>query len=92
MAMNGPDFDRRVDLAARYTQEILLDILPEAARALPENALRVLRLLGEVDRLIEDSDDPGGRRGKPADLLSHARVSGQDHAHGNGAVGRPPVK
>jgi hypothetical protein len=74
MAMNGPDFDRRMDLVARYTQEVLFDILHEAARASPENALRVLRLLGEVDRLIEDADDPGGRRGKPADLFSHARV------------------
>jgi hypothetical protein len=58
MAMTGPNFNRRVNLAARCMREILLKVLPEAARKSPQGALRVLRLLEEVNRLIVETDSP----------------------------------
>jgi hypothetical protein len=56
--MTGPSFDRRVNLAARGMREILLAVLPEAARKSPQEALRVLRLFEEVNRLIVETDSP----------------------------------
>jgi len=66
--MTGPDFERRVNLAARCMREILLAVLPEAARKSPNEALRVLRLLEEVNRLIVESQgsaDRGEHRAAP---------------------------
>jgi len=72
--MTGPNVDRRVNLGARYAKEILLEVLPAAARDSPANALQVICLLGEVDRLIEASGDPDGRHARSAALLGNACV------------------
>jgi hypothetical protein len=56
--MTGPNFDRRVSLGVRFMREVLLEVLPEAARKSPQEALRVLRLLEEVNRLIVETDSP----------------------------------
>lgn len=59
--MTGPSFNRRVNLAARCMREILLKVLPETARESPQEALRVLRLLEEVNRLIVESQGSADR-------------------------------
>jgi hypothetical protein len=68
--MTGPNFDRRVNLAARCMREILLKVLPEAARKSPEEALRILRLLEKVNRLIVESQGSADREGPPAAPLT----------------------
>jgi len=72
--MTGPSFDRRVNLAARCMTEILLDVLPEAARKSPQEALRVLRLLEEVNRLIVETESPAECEGHRAAPLTHPPV------------------
>jgi hypothetical protein len=59
--MTGPNFDRRVNLAARCMRKILLAVLPEAARKSPEEAVRVLRLLEEANRLTVESQGSADR-------------------------------
>jgi hypothetical protein len=51
-------------------REILLKVLPEAARESPQEALRVLRLLEEVNRLIVESQGSADREEAPAAPLT----------------------